>query len=132
MELTGKVIVVTGGASGIGAAMCRRFAQEGPAGIVVADVDGDAAAAVAEEVGGTAVTTDLSTAAGVAAVVDAAREAYGHVDLYCSNAGVAFGGSAEATDADWETSWDVNVMAAVSAPPGCWSPTGSSEATGTC
>lgn len=115
MELAGKVVVVTGGASGIGAAMCRRFAAEQPAGIVVADLQEDKAQVVADEVGGIAVGADLGTAEGVAGVVEAARTEHGRVDLYCSNAGVAFGGSAEASDADWNASWEVNVLAGVRA-----------------
>lgn len=115
MELAGKVVVVTGGASGIGAAMCRRFADEQPAGIVVADLQEDRAQVVADEVGGLAVGADLGTAEGVASVVDAARGEHGRIDLYCSNAGVAFGGSAEASDADWNASWEVNVLAGVRA-----------------
>ena len=115
VELAGRVIVVTGGASGIGAALCRRFAREQPAGIVVADRDEQGARAVADEVGGTAVVADLSTADGVAAVIAEARRAHDRIDLYCSNAGVAFGGGAEAADEDWQVSWDVNVMAAVRA-----------------
>lgn len=115
MELAGKVVVVTGGASGIGAAMCRRFAAEQPAGIVVADLQEDKAQVVADEVGGIAVGADLGTAEGVAGVVEAARTEHGRIDLYCSNAGVAFGGSAEASDADWNASWEVNVLAGVRA-----------------
>ena len=115
MELADKVVVVTGGASGIGAAMCRRFAAEHPAAIVVADLQGDRAAVVADEVGGTALGVDLGTAEGVAEVVRTTREEFGRIDLYCSNAGVAFGGGAEASDADWNTSWEVNVLAGVRA-----------------
>lgn len=115
MELRGKVVVVTGGASGIGAALCRRFATEEPAGIVVADLQEAKAQVVADEVGGTALGADLGTVEGVARVVEAARGEHGRIDLYCSNAGVAFGGSAEASDADWNASWEVNVLAGVRA-----------------
>lgn len=115
MELSGKVVVVTGGASGIGAAMCRRFASESPAGMVVADLRDADAGVVAEEVGGIAVATDLGTPDGVQRVIAAAREEYGRIDLYCSNAGVAFGGGAEAGDAAWQASWEVNVLAGVRA-----------------
>ena len=115
MELAGKVVVVTGGASGIGAAMCRRFAAEQPEVIVVADLQEDRAQRVADEVGGVAVGADLGTAEGVEHVVAASRAEHGRIDVYCSNAGVAFGGSAEASDADWYASWDVNVLAGVRA-----------------
>lgn len=115
MELRDKVVVVTGGASGIGAAMCRRFAEEGPAGIVVADLRAGDAGVIADEVGGVAVAGDLGTADGVARVIATAREEFGRIDLYCSNAGVAFGGGAEASDADWSASWEVNVLAGVRA-----------------
>lgn len=115
MEIAGKVVVVTGGASGIGAAMCRRFAEEGPEAIVVADRQADGAQDVADEVGGTAVAVDLRTPEGVAEVVDTTRERHGRIDLYCSNAGIARGGGAEASDADWQASWEVNVLAGVRA-----------------
>ena len=71
MEMKGKVIVVTGGASGIGAALLRRFAREGPAGLVAADMNHEAAQAVAREVDGIAVRTDVSREADVRALFDA-------------------------------------------------------------
>lgn len=113
MELAGRVIVVTGGASGIGAAMCRRFAAERPEAIVVVDRDGDGAGTVADEVGGTAIEADLSSEDGVRTVVEQVLGDQGRVDLYASNAGVAIGGGAEAGDDGWQRSWDVNVMAHV-------------------
>lgn len=111
MEVRDRVVLVTGGASGIGAALCRRFADEDAAGIVVADVDTDGAQQVAEEVGGLAVTADVSDPDDVAELVRRARDEYGRIDLLASNAGVGLGaGALEASLEDWERSWGVNVM----------------------
>ena len=115
MELGGKVVVVTGGGSGIGAALCRRFAEEGAKGVVVADLDGDAAGRVAEDVGGRAVALDVSKQAEVERLVREAEDAYGPVDLFCSNAGIGGGGGVEVPDEDWQRIWEVNVMAHVHA-----------------
>jgi NAD(P)-dependent dehydrogenase (short-subunit alcohol dehydrogenase family) len=112
MELTGRLAVVTGGGNGIGAALVRRFHAEGARQLVVVDVDGEAAAAVAEEVGGVAVAEDLGTEAGNRAMVEAAL-AHGPIDLLCLNAGVASAGGVDAPDEQWQRSWDVNVMAHV-------------------
>ena len=113
MEMKGKVIVVTGGASGIGAALVRRFAQEGAAGLVVADLDEAQAQAVAAEVDGLAVRTDVSVEAQVQALIAQATAHYGRVDVLCSNAGIATGGGLQASNADWQRLWDVNLMAHV-------------------
>ncbi|KQX77438.1 MULTISPECIES: SDR family oxidoreductase [unclassified Streptomyces] len=102
-------VVVTGAGGGIGAALARRFAEEG-ARVVVNDLDADRAHAVADEIGGIAVPGDASE------IVDRAREALGGtVDVYCANAGVASGGSESAEEAVWALAWDVNVMAHVRA-----------------
>jgi len=93
------VAVVTGGASGIGRALCRRFTAEG-ASVVVADVDAPGAAAVAQEIGGLAVPGDVSVEADVTALVDAARLSFDRIDLFCANAGIASGHGLEATDID--------------------------------
>jgi len=113
MEMKGKVIVVTGGASGIGAALVRRFAQEGAARLVVADLDLAQARAVATEVGGLAVRTDVSKEPEVQALVAQATERYGRVDVLCSNAGIALGGGVDASNADWQRIWEINLMAHV-------------------
>ena len=112
MQLQDKLVVVTGGGGGIGGAMARRFAAEGARLVVVADVDGDAAARVADEIGGLAVQADLGTEAGCIEVVRAAEER-GPIDLLCLNAGIAVGGGVEAPDEDWYRIWDINVMAHV-------------------
>ncbi|HSW21684.1 MAG TPA: SDR family NAD(P)-dependent oxidoreductase, partial [Burkholderiaceae bacterium] len=82
-----KVIVITGGASGIGAALVKRFAREGAAGIVVADLDGAQAQAVAAEVQGLALRCDVSREADVQTLITQATERFGRVDVLCSNAG---------------------------------------------
>ena len=112
MDLADKHVVVTGGGGGIGGAMARRFAAEGAALVVVADVDGAAARQVADEVGGVAIEADLSTEAGNVEVIRAAEDR-GPIDLLCLNAGIAVGGGVETPDEDWYRIWDINVMAHV-------------------
>ncbi len=113
MKLSGQVAVVTGGGSGIGRALCRRLAAEGAQAVVVADINRESAEAVAAEVSGLAVLTDVARSADVYALVQQTVAAYGRIDVYCSNAGVAFDGGADAADDAWRRSWDVNVMAHV-------------------
>lgn len=113
MEIKGKVVVVTGGASGIGAALARRFAREDAAGVVVADLDEAGAKGVATEIGGLAVRTNVSVEADVQALIAQATKHYGRVDVLCSNAGLAVGGGLQASNADWQRLWDVNLMAHV-------------------
>jgi NAD(P)-dependent dehydrogenase (short-subunit alcohol dehydrogenase family) len=112
--VAGAGVVVTGGGSGIGAALCRRFAAEG-ARVVVNDIDAEAAASVAASCGGTPVAGDAASEDGVAALVSAARAELGEIDLFCANAGIARAGGPDAPEADWEDSWQVNVMAHVRA-----------------
>jgi NAD(P)-dependent dehydrogenase (short-subunit alcohol dehydrogenase family) len=113
MEMKGKVIVVTGGASGIGAALVRRFAREGAAAIVVADLNLDAAQAVARDVSGLALRTDVSRESDVQALIAQATERFGRVDVLCSNAGIALAGGVDAPNADWQRIWEINLMAHV-------------------
>ena len=113
MKIKDKVVVVTGGASGIGRALCRRFAAEGAKGIVVSDYNGAGATAVAEEIGGLAVTTDVADEAQMKDLVDIAVRKYGPIDLFCSNAGIAAPGNVETSNKEWQRSWDIHVMAHV-------------------
>lgn len=113
MELAGTVAVVTGGAGGIGAAMARRFAAGKAAAVVVADVDGAGAERVAQSFGGTAYRVDVTDEAAVAGLVSTVLDRHGHIDLFCSNAGVTSGAGLEAATADWSRAWAVNVLAHV-------------------
>lgn len=113
MKLANKVIVVTGAASGIGRALCLRFAKDKPAGIVAADRDAAGAAKTAADVGGFAFTADVTDEEQVKALVAAATQKYGRVDLFCSNAGIAVGHDENAPDSDWLRSWNLHVMAHV-------------------
>ena len=112
MELAGKHVVVTGAGSGIGRACAERFAAEG-ARVVVSDLDGERAEAVARAIGATAVATDVGREADIRSLIARASEA-GEIDLFFSNAGVPGpAGGPEAPDAELQQTWEVNVMAHV-------------------
>jgi NAD(P)-dependent dehydrogenase (short-subunit alcohol dehydrogenase family) len=112
MNLQDKVVVVTGGANGIGRALCRRFAAEGARGVVVSDVDFDAASKVAAEINGLAVETDVASEADIGALVAKTNEAFGPIDLFCSNAGIGgMPGFEQVTNEAWRQIWEINVMA---------------------
>jgi len=113
MQLTGRVVVVTGAAHGIGHALATRFAQEGASAVVVADIDGEGARAVAKEIDGMAIDCNVARDTDVARLVNEVESAHGRIDIFCSNAGIAVGGGPEAPDGDWRRIWDVNVMAHV-------------------
>lgn len=87
-RLVGRVAVVTGGASGIGLATVRRFADEG-ARVVIGDVDPTSGEAAAAEVGGLFIKTDVTNADQVAAMFKAAKDTYGSVDIAFNNAGIS-------------------------------------------
>jgi NAD(P)-dependent dehydrogenase (short-subunit alcohol dehydrogenase family) len=113
MELRDRVAVVTGGASGIGRAMARRFADEGARGVVVADLDGPGAEAVAAEIGERAIATrtDVAREDDVDALLTVAHDAFGAIDLFCANAGVGVGTDVLASDDEWDLAFGVNVRA---------------------
>jgi NAD(P)-dependent dehydrogenase (short-subunit alcohol dehydrogenase family) len=113
MELKDKVVVVTGAASGIGRAMAVRFAAEGARKVVCADIQEGPLSELAHDINGDAIVTDVSREASIAALIETTERAHGPIDLFCSNAGIGFGGGAEAPDAQWQRIWDINVMAHV-------------------
>ncbi len=113
MRIAGKIVVVTGAASGIGKAMAERFARDGAKLVACADRDGAGAKAVAEAVGGVAFTTDVAKEADIQALIEAVERDHGPIDLFCSNAGIGVGGGAETADEGWRRSIDVNLMAHV-------------------
>ena len=101
---------MTGGASGIGAALARRLAADG-ARVVVADVDTAGAEAVATEIGGQARFLDVADAAATRRLIEEVERTLGSVEIYCSNAGLLVPGGIDTAAADWQRSWDVHVMA---------------------
>jgi NAD(P)-dependent dehydrogenase (short-subunit alcohol dehydrogenase family) len=113
MEVVGRVIVVTGGAKGIGRALATRFAAAGAEAVIVADLDVEGARAAAREIGATAIGCDVSHESDVKQLVDRVEADHGRIDIFCSNAGIAVGGGPEASNEDWQRIWEVNLMSHV-------------------
>src|SRR5262245_6683603 len=113
MELSEKVIVVTGAARGIGLALASRFIAEAPRAVVMADVDGSRVEGEAARIGASGMRCDVSDESDVASLVRDVEKTHGRIDVFCSNAGIAVGGGPEASDDDWSRIWDVNVMSHV-------------------
>jgi NAD(P)-dependent dehydrogenase (short-subunit alcohol dehydrogenase family) len=113
MEVADRVVVVTGGARGIGRALARGLAARGAETVVVADLDADGALAVAQEIGGVAITCDVSREEQVADLVKQVMTTKGRIDIFCSNAGIAVAGGPDASNSDWQRIWEVNLMSHV-------------------
>ena len=118
MKIKDKIVVVTGGADGIGKALCERFHKEGAKMVIVADLNGDKAAAVAKSIGGKAYKCDVANEQDIIRIVEETEKNIGPIDLFCSNAGLAdreaspdFVGSS--TNESWTRSWNVHVMSHV-------------------
>ena len=115
MELSDRHVVVTGGGSGIGRALAVRAAREGARGVVVADLDGEKAHDVARQIGDGAVAVgcDVADDDQVGDLLARARDAFGPIDLFCANAGVAIGTDLDTPDDVWDLAFAVNVRAHV-------------------
>lgn len=113
MKLQGKTVVVTGGASGIGRGLVKRFKEEGAANIVIADINAEELEEFAAEMGATAQLCDVSSEEQVKHLVKSTEERFGQIDLFCGNAGIIAKGGVETPNEAWEKMWAVNVMAHV-------------------
>ena len=116
MRLRNKVVVVTGGAHGIGRALAKRFNAEGARMVVVVDQDVDRANAVAAEIGGVAMGADVSVEDDIVRVTSETEREFGQIDLFCSNAGIICEDpttAASTSNEVWNSMWSVNVMAHV-------------------
>ncbi|MFU8814457.1 MAG: SDR family oxidoreductase [Pseudomonadales bacterium] len=113
MELEDKIVVVTGGASGIGKAMAERFHREGAAKVVVADLDAAGAQAVAETIDGWSMGADVSREADVIKLIEETENRFGPIDLFCSNAGIGIGKGLDEPDEVWQKIWEVNTLSHV-------------------
>ena len=111
MKLEGTCVVITGGAGGIGAALARRFLAEGARTVVVSDRQADVLATTAAEIGAVAEPCDVTDADALRDLIEAVEAEHGPIDLFCSNAGVAIPGLADAPPEAWQLSLDVNLMA---------------------
>jgi len=113
MKVHDKVVVVTGGASGIGEGLARRFKAEGARGVVIADIDGEGAQRVAGEIGAVAMRVDVGQEANIRALVNETMARFGQIDLFCSNAGVFVEGDIDAPDHVWMRMRDIHMLAHV-------------------
>ncbi|HVX77836.1 MAG TPA: SDR family oxidoreductase [Bradyrhizobium sp.] len=119
MQVAGKVVVVTGGANGIGRALCEAFHGAGAAKVVVVDLDHVRAEAVAAAVDGAAFKCDVAQERNIRHVIEETEQKYGPIALFCSNAGIGAGfdpltvNAGGDSDEPWSRSWAIHVMAHV-------------------
>lgn len=114
-RIQGAVVVVTGAAGGIGAALARQCVNDGAAAVIVADRDAARLQRLAREIGAHALVCDLSTEDGTRELIEATEARFGPIDLFCANAGISAEGGEQLPDEVWLRMWQVNVMAHVQA-----------------
>jgi NAD(P)-dependent dehydrogenase (short-subunit alcohol dehydrogenase family) len=113
MDLSSKVAIITGAASGIGAACARAFAAAG-ARVVAVDLNGDGAQLIASEIGGTAFACDVASEADINQLIADTEHQLGPVEVLFNNAGVATGGDPLNTPIEvWNEQWQINLMSHV-------------------
>ena len=112
MDVKDKVAVVTGGAQGIGLALCTRFAQEGAL-VVLSDLNQEKCEREAAPIGALPVAADVGREEDVANLVSATVERFGRIDLFVSNAGIAIDGGLDTPTEKWRKIIDVNLMSEV-------------------
>ena len=112
MKLDGKVAVITGAAGGIGEAMARLFCAEG-ARLVLSDLPGEGLDRVATDLKCLAIPCDVSKETELQDLIAKAEQAYGDIDVFCSNAGIHRKGGEEVPNDEWQLNWDIHVMAHV-------------------
>ncbi len=111
MNVKDKIIFVTGGANGIGRALCERFASEGAKKIVVADMDFKNAQIIADKIEGKALRLDVSNEAQTKTAVKESLDEFGQIDLVCSNAGIGGAdGGLEVSNNVWQKIYETNVL----------------------
>lgn len=111
MKIKDKIILVTGGANGIGRGLCERFYAEGAEKIIVTDVDLENATAVAKEIDGAAYKLNVADEAQVQTVVKDVFDKFGRIDLVVSNAGIGGEeGCLEVSNESWQNIWEINVL----------------------
>lgn len=113
MKVKNKIAVITGAASGIGAALARRFHAEGAAAIAVADVQAERLQEVAASVGGLPIVCNVAKESDIQNLVARVEAELGPIDIFCSNAGIARLGDEDTPNAEWQLNWDIHVMAHV-------------------
>ncbi|MEH6592146.1 MAG: SDR family oxidoreductase [Halioglobus sp.] len=124
MLVADKVVIVTGGANGIGKGLCERFHAEGARVVIVADLEIDNAKLVADAIGGEAFAVDVRDESAIQAMVTEVESRHGAIDLFCSNAGIIAGDgepwwATSASNDTWNAMWDIHVMAHVYAARAC-------------